>query len=1102
MPGVKFVRRGARRGKAADGDLLPLAAPREEGFLLGSDASWSELWRGMPAYEMGSTEAHRRVTIHLRDAEEVAELGRMLGMDLTDRTETIWLSRDEDYVAPKELLYASDDPRPPRYPVYVISKGRWETPWTAEALRAIGVPHKVVVEPSEATHYVAALGEERLIIAPEDFSRRGEGGIPVRNYVWELALATGARRHWILDDNVHGFLRLHRNRRIPVAGPSIFRAAEDFTDRYDNVAFSGFNYMYLAPDRGELPPFYLNTRVYSMILVDNALPYRWRGRYNEDTDICLRALKDGLCTVLFNAFLGDKAPTLTMKGGNASIYAESDNRREFAESLKRQHPDVVEVVWRYGRWHHEVDYRPFAANRLVPRRDRPLDGGEYGMRLVREHREARYPTAAPAAVVLGPKRGAGSGNDASPQKKPSWGAGSEINPLAGVQQAVAISPRASRVLPAPANLHVRSREKFSDPFLAHHAATLDAAGDAPLALDGDSWDYGDPSPVGLDVESFGNFFLVALKRFSDGRRAAFELSDRRGLDVDGLRRALGSACLVTFNGGAYDLPLAAMALDGAPLDRLKLASDRIILGGLRPWDVEREFGVRVPRWDHVDLFEPNPSTRQGLKTLAARLHARFLVDLPFDPAATLSPREMNVATLYCLNDLDHTQLLFEALREPLELRHALSAEHGVDLRSRSDAQIGEAIVRRRVEAATGERVPRPSVAPREFRYTPPPWISFGGRRAGAILALLADSAFRVDEGGNVHSPEWLGDATVEVGSMSYSIGIGGLHSTEGCRAVRADAETALVDVDVSSQYPRIILSLGLYPPALGPAFLGVYRAIVEERLAAKAAGNKVKADGLKISANGVFGKLGSPHSPLYAPELMTAVTLTGQLSILMLVERLEAAGARVVSANTDGVTYLAPCASEEGIDAVVRRWEGETEFELERTRYRALFSSSVNSYVAIREDGKVKRKGPAADPWSEGDARGVLTKNPQMTVLSRAVVALARDAIPLEQTIRSCRDPRMFLTAIKVTGGAAWRGHRLGRVVRYYWSTDGDPILYITSGRKVAKTDGAAPLIELTDRLPPDLDLDRYVREARRLAIDLAVVEEGGILSAPAESAP
>lgn len=273
----------------------------------------------------------------------------------------------------------------PRFPIYIPSKGRWERPLTALRLRAMGVPFKLVVEPCDLAAYRQALGPDDLLVLP--FENRGEGSIPARNWIWEHAAAAGHKRHWVLDDNICRFYRLNFNRRIPVASGTIFYCAEAFAERYENVALAGFNNIAFAPDREpNIAPFVLNTRIYSMTLIDTALPFRWRGRYNEDTDLCLRVLKAGLVTVQFNAFLGDKATTMQMRGGNTdTVYNTGDHRLEFARSLERQHPDVVSVVWKFGRWHHSVNYGPFKRNALIRRADvTPTMGpDEFGMTLRR-----------------------------------------------------------------------------------------------------------------------------------------------------------------------------------------------------------------------------------------------------------------------------------------------------------------------------------------------------------------------------------------------------------------------------------------------------------------------------------------------------------------------------------------------------------------------------------------------------------------------------------------------------------------------------------------------------------------------------------------------
>jgi hypothetical protein len=272
----------------------------------------------------------------------------------------------------------------PRYPVYVISKGRWRWNLTAKALDQMGVPYRLVVEPQEADDYAAEVDPSLLLVTP--FSNLGQGSIPVRNFVWDHAQASGAARHWVLDDNIAKFYRLNRNARTYCKSGGIFAAAEDFVDRYENVGLAGMQYSNFAHDRVAMPPFRLNTRIYSCILIDNALPFRWRGRYNEDTDLSLRVLKSGLCTVLFNAFLIDKTGTMRMEGGNTDELYQDNGRELMAESLREQHPDVTEVVEKWGRKQHHVDYRRFSGNKLLRKADvRFTQDTEYGMVLRRVH---------------------------------------------------------------------------------------------------------------------------------------------------------------------------------------------------------------------------------------------------------------------------------------------------------------------------------------------------------------------------------------------------------------------------------------------------------------------------------------------------------------------------------------------------------------------------------------------------------------------------------------------------------------------------------------------------------------------------------------------
>lgn len=279
----------------------------------------------------------------------------------------------------------------PEYPVYIISKGRWNSRLTVKALERMNVPYHIVVEPPEYENYAKFIDPEKIYTLP--FNNLGQGSIPARNWVWEHSIANGYKRHWILDDNIRVFRRFNNNKKYEVTSGTIFKCAEDFVDRYENVALAGFQYSQFVTLSRDLPPFFINTRIYSCILVKNDIPYRWRGIYNEDSDLAIRVLKDGWVTILFIAFMQDKEKTMTMPGGNTdTIYNKGDKRLEFSKSLQEQHPDCVKIVWRYNRWHHQINFNKFKENELIKKEGLNIPDGinEYGMKLI-DKKEIKLP---------------------------------------------------------------------------------------------------------------------------------------------------------------------------------------------------------------------------------------------------------------------------------------------------------------------------------------------------------------------------------------------------------------------------------------------------------------------------------------------------------------------------------------------------------------------------------------------------------------------------------------------------------------------------------------------------------------------------------------
>jgi hypothetical protein len=328
---------------------------------------WKEFWYGMPEYINKPIPPYKSISLHFITEKDMIEFSELINQKITNRTSYIYYPKKERQHLNEFYGYISTRLYNPIYPVYIISKGRWESRLTSKALEKINVPYHIVIEPQEYKKYAAVIDPKKILTLP--FSNLGQGSIPARNWVWEDSIKKGYKRHWILDDNIRSFFRINNTYRFNVYCGNIFRAVEKFTDRYTNVALSGLNYKMFSLPENNKPPVTLNTRIYSCILIDNNLPYRWRGRYNEDTDLSLRILKDGYCTLLFNAFVADKIATMTMKGGNTELLYKDNGRLKMAQSLQEQHPDVTTIKWKWGRWQHYVDYRSFRKNKLIMKSD-------------------------------------------------------------------------------------------------------------------------------------------------------------------------------------------------------------------------------------------------------------------------------------------------------------------------------------------------------------------------------------------------------------------------------------------------------------------------------------------------------------------------------------------------------------------------------------------------------------------------------------------------------------------------------------------------------------------------------------------------------------
>lgn len=593
----------------------------------------------------------------------------------------------------------------------------------------------------------------------------------------------------------------------------------------------------------------------------------------------------------------------------------------------------------------------------------------------------------------------------------------------------------------------------------------------------------------FDVECFENFFLVAFKNISTKKITIFTAP----FNEEKLRWVMQNYTCIGFNSYKYDLPLVWMAYANQNMEVLKMASNDIINTNAWPGEIINAYSITMRPCDHIDLIEVCP-LRGSLKLYAGRLHAKRLLDLPWAGSQSLEDWQIPITQDYCICDLDDTELLFNNLKEQMQLRYDLTKEYKEDLRSKSDAQIAEAIITSELFRLTRKRPKRPQISPGSMhKFVPPDNLYFQSDYMKGVLKTVTDASFYIADTGYLIRPDEIKNLEIKLGSSVYRMGIGGLHSSEKTMAVVADENRLLVDRDVAGYYPAIVLNCKLAPKNLGLSFLVVYQNLVSRRLEAKRLKNLAVSENLKVAVNGTFGKTGNPYSILYAPDVIVQILLGGQLYLLMLIEMLEMGGVPIISGNTDGCLMHCSKDKYQAMLDIVKEWERITGFETEEAQYKAVYARDVNAYLAVKTDGTVKGKNVYYDPWRIGasakDQYWRFQKNPTCQICVEAVELLITKGISIEETIRQCTDVTRFVAIKNVTGGAHFNGEYLGKVVRWYYANGASgTINYIKSNRIVADTEGAVPLMDLSDELPSDINYDYYVQRCKDMLTDMGAM--------------
>lgn len=591
-----------------------------------------------------------------------------------------------------------------------------------------------------------------------------------------------------------------------------------------------------------------------------------------------------------------------------------------------------------------------------------------------------------------------------------------------------------------------------------------------------------------DVEIFKNYFFIGFKCLKTGKYLTLEspFNERK------LSWIMHNYCCVGFNNIKFDNPVLWLSYKTQDIPTLQRLSSALINEGLWHQEAQKVFQFKIYETKIIDTIEVAP-LKGSLKLYMARLHAPRIQELPFPIDVNLTDEQKKIAKHYNFNDLDGTELLFNFMKERIELRQSMSAEYGLDLNSKSDAQIAEAVLVQEVTKINGVRPKKPNIPPgTSFYYKPPAYLKFQTPALQALLETVKSVSFIIGETGRVTLPKEL-DTTIQISKGEYRLGIGGLHSSEENVCYKATDDLSISDKDVTSYYPRLTTTLGLYPKALGPAFLEAYEKIIQSRIKAKEAKRTTEAAGKKIVVNGAGGKYSDPYSFLYDPELTIQQNVTGQLDLLLYIETVTLAGLTVISANTDGIVCLVPKELEQKYQECGQYWQKITGFNLEETRYSSYYARDVNSYVAVKVGAKsikdIKVKGPYSEIGSQSGTQ--LDTNPTTQICTDAVKQLLLDGTSIEQTIRNCKDFTRFITVRQAKyPGAHKDGEYLGKVIRwYYQKAEMGTINTVAANNKIPDSEGACPVMDLPSEVPFDIDFQWYERKCLEILREIAYLE-------------
>lgn len=428
--------------------------------------------------------------------------------------------------------------------------------------------------------------------------------------------------------------------------------------------------------------------------------------------------------------------------------------------------------------------------------------------------------------------------------------------------------------------------------------------------------------------------------------------------------------------------------------------------------------------------------RVGLKEIQVTMQYPNVQEFVCDWTKPLPLEDFDSMIDYNINDIESTSELLNRCKDAVDLRIAIEDEYGVRVLSKDGVNIGMKILTQKYLEKTGLtwwdieglRSPMDYIPLKDVIL---PFIKYDSPILNRVLEDMKDQIVSPGRKGYENNFVFAG--------LRYTVGVGGIHSKNDPEIIIPKEDEILIDIDVASLYPSMLIEYGFYPKHLGPEFLEVYSQIKNERIEAKHNGDKVKNETLKLALNGLSGNLQNEHNFCYSPEAVMKIRINGQLLLLMLAEKLTQVGCRIIQANTDGLFVLLKKDNYQQVNTICRNWEQLTKLTLEEERFEAMYQYAINDYIAVREGYKETKNPNLIKTKGMFITEVLLGKGLSAKIIPEAIIKYFVDGIPVEQTIKECKDIKKFLMSEKT--GKQWHVEYMNkeqqRTNRFYASTNG-----------------------------------------------------------------